>query len=358
MSSTSALIQIGGRTIGADHPCFVIAEAGVNHNGDGGLALDLVEAAAAAGADAVKFQHFAPELLAREDAGLADYQAANIGMRKSQRDMLRELVLPIDALAAARERAAARGLVFLCTAFDRESARSIADLVPAWKVSSTDLTNHPFLADLCAFGKPLILSSGMATLAEVEEAVAFVRACLGRGAAAGVALLHCVSAYPAPVEQSNLAVLALLRDRLDAPVGYSDHTLGIGTSVGACALGAAIIEKHLTLDRALPGPDHKASLDPLDFARMVGAIREAQAAVGQAVKEPQPSEREHRVSVRRSLHAAHDLDRGHRLGLGDVLALRPADGIDPRELPNLIGRRLSRTVRKGAPLRDADFADG
>jgi sialic acid synthase SpsE len=222
-------------------------------------------------------------------------------------------------------------------------------------VSSTDLTNHPFLADLCAFGKPLILSSGMATLAEVEEAVAFVRARLGRGR---TALLHCVSAYPAPVEQSNLAVLALLRERLDAPVGYSDHTLGIGTSVGACALGAAIIEKHLTLDRALPGPDHKASLDPVDFARMVAAIREAQAAVGQAVKEPQPSEREHRISVRRSLHAARDLDRGHPIRREDVLALRPADGIDPRELPNLIGRRLLRAVKSGAPLTPADLTDG
>jgi len=355
---TGATIQIGRRTIGAHHPCFVIAEAGINHNGDRRRALDLVEAAAESGADAVKFQHFAPELLARADAGLSDYQAENLGVRKSQREMLRELVLPPDALAAARERATACGLTFLCTAFDLESARSIADLVPAWKVSSTDLTNFPFLEELSAFGKPLILSSGMATLAEVEEAVAFVRPRFGGGASGSVALLHCVSSYPAPVDQSNLAVLPLLRERLRAPVGYSDHTLGIGAAVAACALGAAIIEKHLTLDRRLSGPDHKASLDPKGFARMVAAIREAQASLGKAVKEPQPSEREHRISVRRSLHAAHDLDSGHPLGRDDVLALRPADGIDPRELPNLIGRRLIRPVSAGAPLKVADFADG
>jgi N-acetylneuraminate synthase/N,N'-diacetyllegionaminate synthase len=346
-------ISIGQRTVGAGHPCFVIAEAGVNHNGDRRLALDLVEAAADAGADAVKFQHFAPERLVRADAALADYQAANIGGRGSQRDMLRGLVLPPAAFAAARDRAAARGLAFLCTPFDAESARAVADLVPAWKVSSTDLTNHPFLAELCAFRKPLILSSGMATLAEVEEAVAFVR-----DAGGAIAVLHCVSAYPSPVAQSNLAVLPLLRERLRAPVGYSDHTLGIGAAVAASALGAAIVEKHLTLDRALPGPDHKASLDPEEFARMVAAIREAVAAVGRAVKEPQPCEREHRISVRRSLHAARDLDHGHLLGAGDVLALRPADGIDPRELPNLIGRRLVRPVRAGAPLKVADFSGG
>ena len=338
---------------------FVIAEAGVNHNGDETLALHLVDAAADAGADAVKLQHFDPARIAAPEAGLAAYQERNLGRTEGQREMLAALRLDRDALAAAAARAAERGLVFLCTPFDEGSATEIADLVPAWKVSSTDLDNLPFLEILATTGKPLIISSGMATLEEVELTIAFVRNLVipaPRGPFAPVTLLHCVSAYPAPPAEVNLRAIPMLNERLGVPVGYSDHTLGIGVAVAAAALGAAVIEKHLTLDCAMEGPDHKASLEPAEFAVMTAAIRDAAAALGKAVKEPQPSETEHRVSVRRGLYAAHDLPQGHVLQRGDVVALRPATELPPASAPAIVGQRLVRAVAAGRALCRADFA--
>jgi N,N'-diacetyllegionaminate synthase len=337
---------------------FIIAEAGVNHNGDEDLVLLLVDAAADAGADAVKFQHFDPARVVAPEAGLADYQMENIGRSSGQREMLEALRLERHTLERASIRAADRGLVFLCTAFDEESADEIADLVEAWKVSSTDLDNLPFLDVLAATGKPLIISSGMATQDEVEETIAYLHSLIEQpagGAFPPVTLLHCVSAYPAPIAEVNLRAIPMLRDRLGIPVGYSDHTLGIGASVGAAVLGATIIEKHLTLDCALPGPDHKASLEPKRFAEMTRAIREAVAALGEPVKKPQPSEIEHRVSVRRGLYAAYDLPTGHVLKRGDVIALRPATELPPRALPDVLGRRLERPVAGGKPFSRADF---
>ena len=228
--------------------------------------------------------------------------------------------------------------------------------MPAWKVSSTDLTNFPFLEELYAFGKPLILSSGMATMDEVEEAIAFVTPdARGNAEFAPVSLLHCVSAYPAPVEAANLRVLPVLSDKLGVPVGYSDHSMGIGTAIAAAALGAAIIEKHMTIDRTLYGPDHKASLEPAEFTAMVAAIRDAVAARGRPIKEPQPCEKEHRVSVRRSLHATRDLPLGHILERDDLIALRPADGIAPNDMPRILGCGLVRAVAAGTPLCEEDI---
>ncbi len=336
---------------------YVIAEAGVNHNGSPDLALALVEAAAAAGADAVKFQHFDPAKLAREDAGMADYQVANLGRRQSQREMLDALVLSRDVLVRAARRAGELGIGFLCTPFDTASAADLADLVPAWKVSSTDLTNWPFLAALCRLGKPLILSTGMATLDEVTDTAAFVAPRVRGGAGfAPLTVLHCVSAYPAPLEACNLRGLPVMAAALpDAAVGYSDHTLGIGAPVAAVALGARMIEKHLTLDKAMPGPDHKASADPAEFAAMVRAVREAAAALGRAVKEPQPCELQHRDTVRRSLHLTRSLAAGHVLGEDDLVALRPADGLAPNRLAQVLGRRLARAVAGGRPLTEGDL---
>lgn len=337
---------------------YVIAEAGVNHNGSPELALALVDAAAATGADAVKFQHFDPGKLAREDAGMADYQAANMGKRESQRDMLSALRLSRDVLTVARSRAVERGLDFLCTPFDDDSARDLVDLVPAWKVSSTDLTNYPFLALLAELGRPLILSSGMATLDETVAATDFLR---GRAKSAGrfnaITMLHCVSAYPAPLESLNLRCLPLLAQSLPGvAVGYSDHSLGIGAPVAAVALGAVMVEKHLTLDKTMPGPDHRASADPGEFSAMVAAIRQAERSLGQAVKAPQECELEHRRSVRRSLHAVRDLSAGHILTQDDLIALRPADGIEPSRLAQVLGRALAGPIMAGRPLHDRDLS--
>jgi len=336
---------------------FIIAEAGVNHNGERDLALRLVDAAADAGADAVKFQHFNPELLARDTSEMASYQKKNLGVEKSQRDMLSELVMSPDLIAEAAAHAAARGLTFLCTPFDLQSAGELDGLVPAWKVSSTDLTNFPFLKSLAAMGKPLILSSGMATLEETKQAVDFLRPLAKpAGGFPAVSMLHCVSAYPAPLDATNLAVLPVLAEELDVPIGFSDHSLGIGACVGAVALGACILEKHLTLDTALPGPDHKASLEPHELAALVTAARDARRAVGQAVKEPQSCESEHRKHVRRSLHAARDLAAGQTLGEDDLIALRPADGIDPRDYETVLGRTLTHAIAKGSALHPEDLA--
>ncbi len=337
---------------------FIIAEAGVNHNGDPALALRLVDAAANAGADAIKLQHFDPARVAAPEAGLAAYQARNIGHPSGQREMLASLRLDPAVLARAAERAAERSIVFLCTPFDEVSAEEISDLVPAWKVSSTDLDNLPFLDVLAATGKPLIVSSGMATMEEVGDTIAFLRdrvRAMPGSLFAPVTLLHCVSAYPAPPEEVNLRAIPMLRERLGVPVGFSDHTLGIGIAVAAATLGATIIEKHLTLDRGMPGPDHKASLGPTEFAAMTAAIRQAAAALGEPVKGPQSSETEHRISVRRGLYAAYDLAQGHVLKRGDVVALRPASEFPPRALPDILGRRLVRGIAEGQPFSATDF---
>ncbi len=336
---------------------FIIAEGGVNHNGDPDLALELVEAAAVAGADAIKFQHFDPARLTAVDAGLADYQKANLGADQTQREMLSALTLPLAALKAAAKRAEERGLRFLCTPFDEVCADQIADLVPAWKVSSTDLTNWPLLAHLCDHGRPLLLSTGMATLNEVVETVAYLKPMArGQDGFPPITVLHCVSAYPAPVDQCHISALPEIASATEVPVGYSDHTLGIGVAVAAAAFGATVIEKHLTLDVTMPGPDHRASLAPQAFAAMVTAVRDAAAAVGDPVKAPQPSEIEHRVSVRRGLYFAADLPAGHRLDADDLIALRPATGLPPSKRDTILGKALRRPVAAGTPVVEEDVS--
>jgi sialic acid synthase SpsE len=337
---------------------FIIAEAGVNHNGDVGLAKKLVDAAVEAGANAVKFQHFNPDKVVRDEADMADYQKKNVGSTQSQKNLLAELVLSPESFIELKQYTTAKNIEFLCTAFDMASAIEIIDLVPAWKVSSTDLMNFPFLEDLCGTGKPLILSSGMATHDEVIEASQFVAArATGSDMFAPVSLLHCVSSYPAPMSQVNLKVIPALSEELNIPVGYSDHTLGIGAAIGAASLGASIIEKHLTLDRNLPGPDHQASLEPIEFGLMVKTIRDVELALGSSIKEPQECELEHRISVRRSLHAAKDLQAGESLTSEDLIALRPADGIEPNRLKDIIGRKLKHDISTGTPIKENDLTN-
>lgn len=345
--SAAPSIDLAGRRVGAGHPCFVIAEAGVNHNGDPALAHRLVDAAADCGADAVKFQTFRPEALVADDAGAAPYQSRRGA--SSQRRMLDDLALPDAAWDELAAHAAERGLAFLSTAFDAASLdRLLALGVPALKVPSGELDHLAFVTAIASHGLPVILSTGLGTLDEVAAAVD------AAAAAPGLALLHCVTAYPAPVGASNLRAIPTLAERFALPVGWSDHTEGLVTAVAAVALGASILEKHLTTDRALPGPDHAASADPAGFADCVAALRAAESSLGDGVKRPQPVEEENRRFARRSHHAARDLAPGEVIGEADVRLLRPATGLPPGAA--VIGRTVARPVAAGSPLTAEDLA--
>jgi len=323
----------------------------VNHNGDPELAIRLVDAAADAGADAVKFQTFRAGSLARADAPQADYQRERAAA-DSQQAMLRGLELPIDGLRAAFARAAQRGITAFSTPFDLESAELLVSLgVPALKIGSGDLTNLFLLRKVAASGLPVILSTGMATLDEVDQAMAAVRA----GGDPPLALLHCLSAYPAPPRETNLRAIPSMRDRYGVEVGFSDHTVGLAAPVAAVALGATIVEKHLTLDRGLPGPDHAASTEPDELAVLARALRDAHEALGNGVKGPQPAEAKTRLVARRSLVLRHALAAGTTLTLGDLDAKRPADGISPLRLDEVLGRRLAGDGTTDAVLRPEDL---
>jgi len=341
MSSREQAVVVGGRRIGPGAPVFIAAEAGVNHNGDPALARRLVDAAAECGADAVKFQTFRVDALVSRSAPKAGYQVETTGAGESQRDMLAGLELSLEVLAELKDRATKHGLIFFSAPFDEESADVLDALAVAlFKVPSGEITNLPLLRHVAAKGRPIILSTGMADLEEVGQAVAAIRA-------AGdppLAVLHCLSAYPAPVGEVNLRAMDSLASRFGCPVGFSDHTLGIEIAVAAAARGAAIIEKHLTLDKTLPGPDHRASLDPAEFGAMVRAIRAVESALGDGVKRPMPSEADTRRVARKSLVAARALKAGERIAAGDLASKRPGTGISPAELPRVLGLPLARDI--------------
>jgi N,N'-diacetyllegionaminate synthase len=320
---------------------FVIAEAGVNHNGSLDLAIELIDAARAAGADAVKFQTFRADQLAARAAIKAPYQERTTSSEESQFAMLQRLELDAEAhrrlLAYCRQ----AGIQFLSSPFDEASADLLESMdVPLYKIPSGEITNLPFLRHLASKGRPLILSTGMSTLGEVEEAVTTIR----EAGNPPLTLLHCVTEYPAPYAEINLRAMETLRVAFGLPVGYSDHTPGIEIPVAAVALGARVIEKHLTLSRTLPGPDHHASLEPAEFAAMVTAIRHTEAALGSSIKAPAACELPNRPVARKSLVAARALPAGHVLATGDLLIRRPGSGLAPKYLSAFLGRTLRRPV--------------
>ena len=340
-------IEIAGRRIGAGHPCFIIAEAGVNHNGSLELALRLVDAAAEAGADAVKFQTWITELLVSPDAQLADYQRANTGRDESQFAMLKALELGHADFREIQAHCRRRGILFLSTPDEEQSADFLDRLgMPLLKVGSGELDNHRFLRHLAGKGRPIVLSTGMSELSEVEAAVA----ALGD---APFALLHCVSDYPAAAADCNLRAMDKLAARFRCPVGFSDHTMGLHIAVAAVALGACIVEKHLTLDCEMPGPDHRCSLPPTEFRAMVAAIRETESALGDGIKRPTASERATREIVRKKLVASRDLRAGEILRESDIDLRRSTGGLPACALHRTIGRRLNMHLAKGAGLEDA-----
>lgn len=348
---------------------YVIAEAGVNHNGERELAFSLVDAAAEAGADAVKFQTFNAAKLAAASAPKAAYQKLHTDTAESQQGMLKKLELPIEWHAPLQQYARSRGIEFLSTAFDNDSLVFLTQLgMPLFKVPSGELTNGPLLWQFAKTKKRLVLSTGMATLSEVEQALAIVAHALNadgepssmeevwrdwsrpenRQSLFGhITLLHCTSQYPTPYSEVNLLAMDTLAKTFGLDVGYSDHTQGILIPVAAVARGAKVIEKHFTLDRTLPGPDHQASLEPVELKAMVDNIRALEQAFGDGSKCPQPSEWDTRQAARQQVVAACDIDAGATLVRGDLTTARCGSGLPPNELWGLVGRRTSRSYTVG-----------
>jgi len=337
-------IAIGQRIVGPDCPCFVIAEAGVNHNGDLELARRLVDVAAEAGADAVKFQTFRADRLVSPTAPKASYQRQTTDAGESQLEMLQRLEL---SPAAHRELVAhcrQRHVTFLSTPFDEESAALLDSLdVPAFKIGSGEVTNHPFLEYIARKGRPIILSTGMSYLGEVDEAVRVLR----HAGCEQLILLHCVSNYPASPADANLRAMQTMAVAFDLPIGYSDHTPGIEVALAAVALGACVIEKHFTLDRNLPGPDHRASLEPDELRALIAGVRVVERALGDGVKRPFPAEADTRAVARRSLAARADIPAGTVLQAAMLTALRPASGIPATLIGGVIGRRTRHPLAAG-----------
>ncbi len=351
---------------------LVIAEAGVNHNGSLDLALKLVDAAADAGADVVKFQTFKAEDLVTAGARKADYQVANTGEGGSQLEMLRRLELAPADHHALVARCRERSIRFMSTAFDPGSLGFLATLdMPAIKIPSGDITHGPMLLQAARLGRPLIVSTGMCTLADIERALAVIAFALTReGTPAGradieaawcsaqgqaalrkcVTLLHCVTQYPAPPESVNLLAMETMARAFGLPVGYSDHTLGSAVSLAAVARGAVMIEKHFTLDRHLAGPDHAASLEPAELARLVADIRVIELALGQPSKAPSAAEFGNREVARRSIVAARAIARGEPLTLNAMAFKRPGTGIAPTECWDMIGRPAPRDLAIDDPI--------
>jgi N-acetylneuraminate synthase len=329
------------RRIGPGLPCLVIAEAGVNHNGDIEIAKELIHAAARAGADVVKFQTFRAEKLVTREAKMANYQVQNTGKSQSQLDMLKALELPFEAHAELKALAESMGLIFLSTPFDEEALDFLHALgVVMFKVGSGDLTNIPFLKRMGAKGLPVILSTGMATLEEAREAVDAIRS-VGNEQ---IVVLHCTTSYPCPIETVNLRAMESISTALTVHVGYSDHTEGIEIPALAVAAGACVIEKHFTLDRNMSGPDHKASLEPDELKAMVQAIRRVDSLLGTGFKAPLAAELEIGKVARKSVVAVQNIPAGAVITEDMIAIKRPGTGLHPRHYYDLLGKVTLRAI--------------
>ena len=320
---------------------LIIAEAGVNHNGDMELAKQLVDAAANAGADLVKFQTFSAERLATATAPKAEYQNRTTDEAQSQFVMLQQLELTPQMHEQLIAHCAKWGIGFFSTGFDTRSVDYLASLgATRFKIPSGEITNLPYLRHIGGFGKPLILSAGMATMGEIEAALDTLE--IAGTPRSNITVLHCNTEYPTPMQDVNLLAMTRIRDAFGVAVGYSDHTAGIEVPIAAVALGAKVIEKHLTLGRNLPGSDHKASLEPDEFADMVRAIRNIEQAMGDGIKRPSPSEAKNKPIARKSLVAAKSIKTGERFTHENLTAKRPGTGISPMRWDEVMGRTATR----------------
>ena len=348
-----AIVQIGDRKVGVGEPCYIIAEAGVNHNGDITLARKLIDVAVEANAEAVKFQTFKAELVAIPGAPKAGYQMETTDTSESQMDMIKGFELPPEAFQDLQFYCKEQGITFLSTPYDKDSVDLLAHLnVPAFKIASAEIVNTPLIRHIARKGKPIILSTGMSYLSEVETAVRTI----SNEGNNQIVLLHCVSNYPAPNVDVNLRAMLTLSQAFQVPVGYSDHSGSLEVAIASVALGGTVIEKHYTLDNNMPGPDHRASMNPSELADLVTGIRAVEAALGDSVKAPSNSEQGNRATMRRSLYANRNLQEGTTLQEIDIVALRPAGGISPDSIDQVLGKKLQKPVASGTPIAWSDLA--
>lgn len=340
-------LKIGNRVIGDGQPCFVIAEAGVNHNGNLDLAKKLVFAAKKTGADCVKFQTFKAERIATANAPKAKYQLGTTDPKESQRAMLKSLELPLESYKELIDLCAKEKILFMSTCYSPEDADFLDELgVPAFKFASLSVVEPTFLAHVARKGKPIILSTGMATMQEVTSAMKAIR----DAGLKDVILLQCTTDYPARPADANLRAMATIKKECGVPVGYSDHTQTPTACVAAVAMGACVIEKHFTLDKNLPGPDQSSSFDPKEFTELVSLIRETELLMGSSEKKPGAAEKENSKGMRRSVVAKTNLKKGTVL-IEEMLVLkRPASGMSPTKIVELIGKTLTRDVAEDEML--------
>lgn len=329
---------------------FIIAEAGVNHNGSMELAIKMIDEAAASGANAVKFQSFKTEKVISPDAPMAEYQRNNVnGGQKNQFELVKPLELSAEQQKLLQEHARSKGIIWFSTAFDADSLELLVSMdIPVWKIPSGEITNYPYLYRIGGLGKPVILSTGMCNMGDIEAAVTvLLSAGLTRDQ---LCILHCNTEYPTPWQDVNLRAMPTLGAAFGTAFGYSDHTQGIEVSVAAIALGARVIEKHFTLDQHMDGPDHKASLEPDELTAMVRSIRHIESALGGSIKQLSASESGNRGIARKSLVAACNIAAGETITEQHLTALRPGTGLSPMEWPRMIGRATTRAYVAGEQL--------
>lgn len=317
---------------------LIIAEIGVNHNGNINTAKKMIDVAKECGADIVKFQTFNTDALTSKFAKMAEYQKKNMGEEKSQKDMLKSLALSYDDFRELADYCKKVRIMFLSTPFDIGSVHFLDSLQDIWKIPSGEITNYPYLVEIAKTKKKIILSTGMCTMDEVEASLKVLK----DNGATDITLLHCTTDYPAPLKSVNLKAMLTLKEKFGCPVGYSDHTKGIEVSVAAVALGACVIEKHFTLDRNMPGPDHKASLEPDELKELVNAIRNVEKALGDGNKKPTESELQNRNVARKSIVALKPIKKGELLSEDNLTTKRPGNGISPMRWNEIIGAKAKR----------------
>jgi N,N'-diacetyllegionaminate synthase len=341
------IIQIGSKCIGEKQPCFIIAEAGINHNGKLCTAKKLVDAAVCAGVDAVKFQTFKAEGVVTDDVDIASYAKKNIGKNLTQLEMIKRYELSYDEFKELKQYCDKKKILFLSTPHSFDAIDFLEDLVPVYKFGSGDLTNIPALQYASQKHKPILLGTGMATLHEVRTAIRTIHT-FGNHQ---VVALHCTTNYPCSLGEVNLRAMLTMQNTLNCLVGYSDHTIGITVPIMAATLGAVVIEKHFTLDKTMSGPDHKASLEPKELAQMVTVIRNVEVALGSYTKKPTRSEKEILKLIRKSIVAKQNIKKGTILHRNMLDIKRPGTGLSPAYLQKILGKKTKKPLSKDELIR-------
>jgi N,N'-diacetyllegionaminate synthase len=342
-------VKIGNFLIGKGKPCFIIAEAGVNHNGDIKLAHELINAAVKAGADAIKFQSFVSEEIVSVKAKKANYQIETTGDVGGQFAMLKKLELSWEQQAELKAHCDKANICYLCTPYEEKSADFLEGIgVAAYKIASTDISNIPFLRYMARKNNPVILSTGMSTLGEVEDSVNELKL---NGLVGKIIIMQCTAEYPAPVKDINLRAMKTMEFAFDCPVGFSDHTAGIGAGPWAVAASACAIEKHFTLDRNMFGPDHRASIEPEELTELVKTIRNVEAALGDGIKRPMPCEIANKSKMQKSLVATRTISSGEVIRSDDLTSKRPRNGLEPKWFDRVVGKKVAKQIQKGETLQ-------